>query len=408
MFDGSNYAFWSIRMRAFIEAQGIEIWQSIENGYKVPRTVPTDAGELVQYNNNSKARNHLLSAIDESVFNKVMNCPSAKEVWDKLQTTYEGDHKVKEAKLQTYRGQFEQLRMNEDEDIAAYILRVDQLVNTIRGLGEEVEETIVVRKILRTLPKRFNKISALEERTDLDTMTVDQLHGTLVAYEMRIEDEYTSRKEAAFKVSSKQDGKNKSMKDKPTSDESDDEEIANFVRKLKRGTGKYKGKLPLKCFSCGKIGHFASKCSYAKNSDGEEDDNFKPYKKYNNYKNKNRRKFAKKKSLYTKRDNSSSSGDSDNDSVSDSDHDGESDKVFFMAISSDKDLNSNEESKDEGEADIEAELVSAMKELKKVGKENRMLKEESQRFEQIIVDLKTKLEEAKRVEDSLTEQLRQI
>ena len=118
-------------------------------------------------------------------------------------------------------------------------------------------------------------------------MTVDQLHGTLVAYIMRIEDE--------------QDGKNKSTKDKPTSDESDDEEIANFVWKLKRGTGKYKGKLSLKCFSCVKIGHFASKCPYAKNSDSDEDDNFKPYKMYNNYKNKNIWKFAKKKSLYTKR-----------------------------------------------------------------------------------------------------------
>ena len=108
--------------------------------------MPTDVGELVQYNNNSKARNHLLSAINESVLNKVMNCPFAKEMWDKLQTTYEGDMKVKEAKLQTYRGQFEQLRMNEDEDIAAYILQVDQLVNTIKGLGEEVEEAIVFQK----------------------------------------------------------------------------------------------------------------------------------------------------------------------------------------------------------------------------------------------------------------------
>ena len=166
-------------------------------------------------------------------------------MWDKIQTTYEGDNKLKESKLQTYRGQFEQLRMNEDEDITTYILRVDQLVNTIRGLGEEVEETIVFRKILRTIPKRFNpNISTLEERTDLDTMTVDQLHGTLVAYEMRIEDEDTSRKEAAFKVSSKQARKNKSTKDKPTNDE----EIANFVQKLKRDTRKYKGKLPLKCF----------------------------------------------------------------------------------------------------------------------------------------------------------------
>ena len=131
-------------MRAFIEAEGIQIWQSIENGYKVPKTVPTDADELAQYNNNSKARNHLLSAIDESVFNKVMNYPSAKEMWDKIQTTYEGSSKVKEAKIQTYRGQFEQLRMNEDEDISAYILRIDQLVNTIRGLREEFEEDIVV------------------------------------------------------------------------------------------------------------------------------------------------------------------------------------------------------------------------------------------------------------------------
>ena len=59
-----------------------------------------------------------------------------------LRTTYEGGSKIKEAKLQMYRGQFEQLTMNEEEDIATYILRVDQLVNTIRGLGEEVEEAI--------------------------------------------------------------------------------------------------------------------------------------------------------------------------------------------------------------------------------------------------------------------------
>ena len=78
-------------------------------------------------------------------------------------------------------------------------------------------------------------------------MTVDQLHGTLVAYEMRIEDEDSSRKEATFKVSSKQVGKNKSTKGKPISDDSDDEKMTNFVRILKRGTGKYKGKLPLKC-----------------------------------------------------------------------------------------------------------------------------------------------------------------
>jgi len=40
------------------------------------------------------------------------------------------------------------------------------------------------------------------------------------------------------------------------SDELDEEEV-NFIMKLKRGTKKHKGKLPFKCFSCGRIGHYA-------------------------------------------------------------------------------------------------------------------------------------------------------
>ena len=32
-----------------------------------------------------------------------------------------------------------------------------------------------------------------------------------------------------------------------------------FVRRLKKGSGKYKGNMPFKCFKCGKIGHFSFK-----------------------------------------------------------------------------------------------------------------------------------------------------
>jgi hypothetical protein len=43
-------------------------------------------------------------------------------MWDKLKTIYEGDEKVKEAKLHIFRAKFEQLKMNEDENIEAYFL----------------------------------------------------------------------------------------------------------------------------------------------------------------------------------------------------------------------------------------------------------------------------------------------
>ena len=76
--------------------------------------------------------------------------------------------------------------MKEEENIAEYLLRVDEIVNAIRGLGGVIKEREVVDKVLRTLPMKYDsKVSTVEERDDLDLMTVDELHGIFTAYEMR-------------------------------------------------------------------------------------------------------------------------------------------------------------------------------------------------------------------------------
>jgi hypothetical protein len=59
---------------------------------------------------------------------------------------------VKKEKLQTHRRQFESLKMKDEENVAAYFLRVDEIVNTIRGLGEEVEESMIVQKGAQVSP----------------------------------------------------------------------------------------------------------------------------------------------------------------------------------------------------------------------------------------------------------------
>ena len=43
--------------------------------------------------------------------------------------------------------------MNEEESNATYLLHVDDIVNTIIGLGEEVKETIIVKKCLGNFPQ---------------------------------------------------------------------------------------------------------------------------------------------------------------------------------------------------------------------------------------------------------------
>jgi hypothetical protein len=103
-FNGHKYAFWSIRMKTYIQVQGFEIWQSIVDVYIAPTVPPTNDKAVKLDENNSKAKNALLNGLSETIFTKVAHCKYAKEIWEKLQNIYEGDSKVKEANLQTYRG----------------------------------------------------------------------------------------------------------------------------------------------------------------------------------------------------------------------------------------------------------------------------------------------------------------
>jgi hypothetical protein len=205
--------------------------------------------------------NAILSGLVEAGFVKVMHLESTKAMWDKLISSYEGNEKVKDPKIQTYRLQFEQLKMNEDETVNKFFLRVEELVNSMKGLGEKIEDVLLVQKILISLPDRFNpKVSTIEKLNDFKTLSIDQLLGTLIAYEMRIsKDKYTTR-ESSFKSDKNEDSE-------------PDEIEAKFVRRLKKGSDKYQGKFPFKFFNCGNIGHFSSKFPHKKkdhNFEGEE------------------------------------------------------------------------------------------------------------------------------------------
>ena len=96
-----------------------------------------------------------------------------------------------------------------------------------------------------------------------------------------------------FKASSKNQSKNL------------DDEESLFIKKLEKGTGKYKGKLPLKCFNYGRIGHFSSKCAYPKQDDSDE----RETSKFKRGKPRNKKKpYEKRKNVYTIKDNEYSYG----------------------------------------------------------------------------------------------------
>lgn len=125
--------------------------------------------------------------MSKKILAKVLACTNAKQLWDKLGTIYAGDSKVKRVNIQTLRAQFEGLKMKEEENIFEYFERINELVNAIRGLGETVVDSEIVDKVIRTLPMAYNpKVSTLEDRENIIKLTLDELYGILIAYELRI------------------------------------------------------------------------------------------------------------------------------------------------------------------------------------------------------------------------------
>ena len=83
-----------------------------------------------------------------------------------------------------------------------------------------------------------------------------QLHEILTTYEMK-KGCPSDMRDVAFKASAK--GKEEINESTHISEEEDE---VNFVKKLQRGSGRFRDKLPFKCFSYGRVNHYATKCPH--------------------------------------------------------------------------------------------------------------------------------------------------
>lgn len=74
--------------------------------------------------------------------------------------------------------------MEQDESVHSMNTRFTNIVNTLRALGKTFSNNEKVKKIIRSLPKEWRpKRIALEEANDLNTLSVDDLIGSLISYE---------------------------------------------------------------------------------------------------------------------------------------------------------------------------------------------------------------------------------
>ena len=171
LFDGSNYAYWKVRMRAFLQSLDEKVWQTVEIGWTKAKEAPADwdDAKIKAANFNNRALNALFSAVTNKEVKKISSAETTKEALTILQTTYEGTKVVKDSKLLRLTTSFEKINMEEDESFDKFYVKLKDIVNSAFNLGETIPEPKIVRKVLRSLPERFHaKITAIEESKDID------------------------------------------------------------------------------------------------------------------------------------------------------------------------------------------------------------------------------------------------
>ncbi|KAK2402513.1 putative mitochondrial protein [Trifolium repens] len=238
----ANYDAWKPKMMAFLRSIDSKVWKVVLTGWEQPMYASkegTSTGivkpevewtteEEAIANQNHKAIYALFNGVDTSVFKMIKNCVSAKEAWEVLQKCYEGTTKVKQSKIQHLTSRFEALKMKDDENIQDFHLKLLDIGNSFEALGEKMSDEKLARKLLRSLPKRFDmKVTAIEEAHDISSMKMDELVGSLQTFESVLDERGDKRNKSIAFVSNTEE-------EDDQSEDGEEDSIADAIAMLGR------------------------------------------------------------------------------------------------------------------------------------------------------------------------------
>ncbi|GJR11234.1 zf-CCHC domain-containing protein [Tanacetum coccineum] len=295
LFESDHFIYWKNRFETYVKAKDLDLWHIILNGDFPPvaRNKETQVLETVPFEQqdddlkkklakNNEAKMVLYNALPKKEYERIFMCKMAKDIWQSLLITHQGNSQVKDNKIDLLVQQYEQFTILEEESIDSGFARFNTIITSLKALDEGFSSKNYVRKFLRALhPKWRAKVTAIEESKDLSSLALYELIGNLKVHEVVMEKDfeiYRGKKERIKSIALKT--KKESSDDETLTSGSDDEEYAMVVRNFKkffRRKGKFvrqpreenksfrqrdekKGKSEQKCFRYGDPNHLICDC----------------------------------------------------------------------------------------------------------------------------------------------------
>ncbi|GJU26890.1 zf-CCHC domain-containing protein [Tanacetum coccineum] len=280
----------------YVKSKDLDLWHVITDGDFPPiqNNPETKKDEVVPFHKqnddlkkklakNNEAKMVIYNALPRKEYERIFMCQTAKEIWDTLLITHQGNNQVKANKIDLLVQQYEQFMIPEEESIDNAFAKFNTIITSLKALDESFSSKNCVRKFLRALhPKWRAKVTAIEESKNLTTLSLDELIGNLKVYEEVIKKDsetVKSKREQSRSIALK--ARKESSDDDSSTSDSEDEEYAMAVRDFKkffkrrgrfvrqpheerksfqRNKDDKNGKGERKCFKCGDPNHLVGEC----------------------------------------------------------------------------------------------------------------------------------------------------
>ncbi|GJY49866.1 zf-CCHC domain-containing protein [Tanacetum coccineum] len=296
LFESDGFIYWKNRFKTYVKLKDLDLWHVITYGDFPPiqYNPETKKDETVSFDKqnddlkkklakNNDAKMVIYNALPHKEYERIFMCKTAKEIWDTLLITHQGNSQVKDNKIDLLVQQYEQFTIPEEESIDNAFARFNTIITSLKALDEGFSSKNYVRKFLRALHLKWRaKVTAIEESKDLTSLSLNELIGNLKVYEVIIKNdsEMVKGKREQNRSLALKAKKESSDEDSSTSD-SEDEEYAIAVRDFKKffkRRGRFvrqphderkvsqsnkddkNSKGERKCFKCGDSNHLIGEC----------------------------------------------------------------------------------------------------------------------------------------------------
>ena len=208
-FDRVNYNLWKKKMTLYIRAANPKYEEYLRMGPFIPMKIVPETSEgdvrvpqrftpkeLSEFSDSDKESVALdtnlqliiVDSMNSDMCHQIVNCSTAKHLWDTIELIMEGTEEVKENRLDILTSQYEAFKSLSGESITQVFERYNKLLNELSIQGKTYPLRETNRKFMLTLPYHVeHKISAIRERDEIHTMSLEKLYGKLRSYEMEQE-----------------------------------------------------------------------------------------------------------------------------------------------------------------------------------------------------------------------------